>query len=232
MPLRRWLDSVNHAIEGILHAAKTQRHVRFHLYAAAGVMVLSFGLGVTGTEFIIIGFCVALVIVAELLNSALEEMVDLLSPQYHEKARTAKDIAAGAVFISALVSVVVAYVVLLPYLEVAFKRGLRIAKHSPDEVAMVAVLTVLILVVITKAYFGRGTPLRGGLPSGHAALAFSFWVSISLVTSNFVVSLMGLVVAIIISQSRVAIKVHTPWEVILGALLGSSVTFLLFLVFT
>lgn len=195
-------------------------------------MVLSFGLGVSGLEFIIIGFCVGLVIVAELLNTAVEELVDLVSPNYHEKARLAKDIAAGAVFISALLSVVVAYVVLLPYIADAFKKGLSIAKHTPEEVAMVAVLTVLILVVITKAYFGRGKPLRGGLPSGHAALAFSFWVSITLVTSNLIVSLLSLVAAVIISQSRVAIKVHTPWEVILGAALGSSVTFLLFLVFT
>jgi len=232
MPLRKWTESANHAIEGILHAAKTQRHVRFHLYAAAGVMILSFALGVSGLEFIIIGFCVGLVIVAELLNTAVEEMIDLVSPNYNEKARVAKDIAAGAVFISALISAVVAYVVLLPHLTKAFKTGITITKHAPEEVAMVAVLTVLILVVITKASFRKGEPLRGGLPSGHAALAFSFWVSLTMITENLVVSILALVAAVIIAQSRVAIKVHSAWEVVLGGVLGGAVTYLLFLLFS
>ncbi len=232
MPLRRWTESANHAIEGILHAAKTQRHVRFHLYAAVGVLVLSFGLGVTGVEFLVVAFCVGLVIVAELLNTAVEELVDLVSPEYNEKARVAKDIAAGAVFVSALLSAVVAYVVLVPHITELFQKGLQVSKHAPEEVAIVAVLTVLILVVITKAYFGRGRPLRGGLPSGHAALAFSFWVSLSLITENMVVSLLSLIAAVLISQSRITTRIHTPWEVVLGGLLGGTVTFLLFLVFT
>jgi diacylglycerol kinase (ATP) len=96
----------------------------------------------------------------------------------------------------------------------------------------IAFILVVILVVITKTYFGRGLPLRGGMPSGHAALAFSAWVAITYITENFIASLLSFVIAVIIAQSRVITKAHTPWEVILGSLMGASVTFLLFRLFS
>jgi diacylglycerol kinase (ATP) len=90
---------------------------------------------------------------------------------------------------------------------------------------------VVILVVITKTYVGRGLPLSGGMPSGHAALAFSVWVATTYMTENFIVSILTFVVAVLIAQSRVVTKAHTIWEVILGSLIGATVTFLLFRLF-
>ncbi len=232
MPLRRWIDSANNAIEGILHASKTQRHVRYHLYAASTVVILSYLLGVNRIEFIFITVVATMVILAEMINSAVESVVDLLSPQKQEKARIAKDIAAGAVFITAFSSLVIGYIILVPYIEDVFKKGLKVAKHTYEETAIVSLVIVSILVVITKAKFGKGHPLRGGFPSGHAALSFSIWVSVSFISENFLVSALTFVIALMIAQSRVATKVHTPWEVILGALLGIAVTLSLFLIFT
>jgi diacylglycerol kinase (ATP) len=232
MPLRRWIDSANNAIEGILHASKTQRHVRYHLYAASTVVIVSYLLGVSRLEFLFIAVVATMVILAEMINSAIESVVDLISPQRHEKARIAKDIAAGAVFITAFSSIVIGYIILIPYIKNMFEKGLRIAKHTDEETAIVALVIVSILVVITKARFGKGHPLRGGLPSGHAALSFSIWMSVSFISENFIVSALTFVIALMIAQSRVAIKIHTPWEVILGALLGIVVTFPLFLIFT
>jgi len=87
MPLRRWIKSANFAIEGILHAAKNQRHLRYHFFSAAFILFLGYLLGVTRTEFVIISLAVILVISAEMLNSAVEVVVDILSPEYSEKAR-------------------------------------------------------------------------------------------------------------------------------------------------
>jgi diacylglycerol kinase (ATP) len=232
MPLRQWLRSANFAIEGILHGAKTQRHLRYHFFSAAIALFVSYILGVSKMEFIMISLAVILVLSAEMLNSAIESVVDLLSPQYSEKARVAKDLAAGAVFITAFGAAVLGYIILFPYIQFFFHRGFYIARHSPEEISLIAFVLVLIFVVISKSYFGKGHPLSGGMPSGHAALAFSVWVSVTYVSGDFLVSALCFVLAVIIAQSRVAAKVHSPREVAVGALMGSLLTFFLFRIFS
>lgn len=232
MPLRQWWRSTNFAIEGVLHAAKTQRHLRYHYFSAAAVLLLSYALGVSRVEFLIIALSVIAVLLAEMFNTAIETLVDMVSPEQNEKARVAKDIAAGAVLVTAFGVAVIGYIILFPYLKNAFHAGLSITKHTKEEIALIAFIVVLILVIITKAYFGKGLPLRGGMPSGHAALAFSAWVATTFITENFVASLLSFVIAVIIAQSRVGMRAHTIWEVVLGSLMGASVTFLLFRIFS
>lgn len=232
MPLRKWIKSANFAIEGILHAARTQRHLRYHFYAATVVLIGSYVLGVSKTEFLIIAIAVIVVLAAELLNSAVETMVDLLSPGHNEKAGQAKDIAAGAVLITAFGSAVIGYIILFPHLRDFLEKGPRISKHPGEEIAVVAFIVVLILVVLLKAILGKGHPLAGGMPSGHSALAFSVWVSVTMTTGNVLASALCLVLSVAIAQSRVTTKAHSPLEVAMGGALGAAVTFLLFLVFS
>ncbi|MBE0425756.1 MAG: diacylglycerol kinase [Nitrospirae bacterium] len=231
MPLRRWLKSTNFAIEGILHAAKTQRHLRYHFYIAAVVLLISYVLGVSRIEFLIIALSVIAVLLAEMFNTAIEAVVDLISPEESEIARVAKDVSAGAVLITAFGVAVIGYIILFPYLRDSFETGLHITKHSEEEIAIIAIIIVLILVVITKSYFGKGRPLSGGMPSGHAALAFSAWVATTYITENLIASLLAFIIAVMIAHSRIVIKAHSLWEVILGSLMGASVTFLLFKIF-
>jgi diacylglycerol kinase (ATP) len=232
MPLRKWIQSANHAIEGILHAAKTQRHMRYHLYAAMFVLILSFVIGVSWTEFVVLVTLSIIVISVEMLNTAIEIITDILFKEYDQRAKIIKDTAAGAVLITALGAVIIGYIILFEPAKRFFYNGLSIAKHTGTDIAVVALLVVLILVVILKAFFGKGEPLRGGLPSGHAAVAFSIWISVTLISERFMPSLLVLIMAIIIAQSRVTIGIHRPIEVVLGALLGTTVTFLLFKIFS
>jgi diacylglycerol kinase (ATP) len=232
MPLKRWIKSANFAIEGILHGTKTQRHLRYHFYSAAGILILCYILGISRNDFLLIAIMVILVLVAELFNTAIETMVDILSPEHSEKARIAKDVAAGAVLTTAFGAAVIGYIILLPYIREGFHTGFRIAKHSGEDISIMAVILVLILVVITKAYLGKGTPFRGGIPSGHSALAFSIWVGVSYTTGNALASLLCFVLAAVIAASRVTSRIHTVWEVVLGGAMGASLTFLLFQVFS
>lgn len=231
MPLRRWIDSTNNAIEGILYAAKTQKHLRYHFYLAAIVLILSYILGVESKDFVFITFAVILVLLAEMFNTALEYIIDILSPEYTIKARIIKDVAAGTVLITVFGAVVIGYLILFPYINRVFNTGLAVVKYSKVEIALIATTLVLILVIILKTYLGRGHPLRGGMPSGHAAIAFSIWVTITYITENFVASLLTFIMAVSISQSRIGVKAHRPIEVILGGLIGAGVTFLLFKIF-
>ena len=232
MPLKRWIKSANFAIEGILHGTKTQRHLRYHLYSAAGILVLCYILGISRNDFLVIALMVIVVLVAELFNTAFETMVDMLSPDHSEKARITKDVAAGAVLTTAFGAAVIGYIVLMPYIRRGFQTGFHIAKHSGEDISIMAVILVLILVVITKAYLGKGTPLRGGIPSGHSALAFSLWVGVSYTTGNAFASVFSFVLAAVIAASRVTSRIHTVWEVVLGGAIGASLTFLLFQIFS
>ncbi len=231
MPLRQWIRSANFAIEGILHGARTQRHLRYHFISAATVLLFSYIVGVSRNEFILLALAVILVLLAEMMNTAIETVVDILSPGHSEKARIAKDIAAGAVLITAFGAAVLGYVILFPYLTSLFQEGFAVAHHSAEEISLLSFIIVLILVIMAKSYFGTGLPLRGGLPSGHAALAFSIWVSVSYMTRNVMISLLCLVMAVWITQSRVSAKIHSAREVLLGALMGGLVTYLLFRLF-
>ena len=82
-----------------------------------------------------------------------------------------------------------------------------------------------------KAWSGRGTPLRGGLPSGHAAIAFAGWIAATYVADahhRFLISSICLLLAILVAQTRVESGVHSWFEVMLGGLLGALTTLALF----
>ena len=231
MSLKIFIERTNSAIEGILYAAKTQRHLRYHLYAAVVILIASYILGIGRTDFLIISIAVILVILSEMVNTAIEYIVDITSPEYSEQARIAKDIGAGAVFTTAFGAVVIGYIILYPYLEKIFETGLSISKHSKEEVTLISTVLVFISIVVLKAYFGKGHPLRGGMPSGHAAIAFSFWIATTYITESFNASLFSFTLAFLIAKSRIAIKAHSTLEVIVGAILGAGITFVLFTVF-
>jgi diacylglycerol kinase (ATP) len=126
---------------------------------------------------------------------------------------------------------VVGYIILFPHLEKAFESGVQIARHTAGEIALLSVITVSIAVVIIKSDLGKGHPLSGGMPSGHSALAFSLWLMLTLITESFSVSVIGLIMASLLAQSRIAVKAHTPLEVVMGALLGIGITLGCFLIF-
>jgi len=231
MPLRKWVESANYAIEGILHAVKTQRHLRYHFCTALLILLLSLIFGISQSEFIAIAIVVMIVLGVEMLNTAVEATVDILFKEYDARAKIIKDIAAGAVLTVSVGAAVVGYIIFLPYVTDVFSSGLKIAKHAGEDIAIIALIVVLILVIITKTFFGRGLPLKGGMPSGHAAVAFSVWVAVTFLSEAFLPSFLIFILAVLIAQSRVTVGVHKPWEVVLGALLGSAVTFSLFKIF-
>ncbi|MDX9714729.1 MAG: diacylglycerol kinase [Dissulfurispiraceae bacterium] len=232
MPLRKWVHSANNAIEGIIFAAKSQRHVRYHLVFAAIVLILCLIMGVSRFDFMLLSIAIILVLLAEMVNTAIEHVVNLISPQYSEYARTAKDVAAGAVLITAFGAVFLGYIVIYPYIQKMFTDGLPPLRHENHEILLLSIVIVLITVIMLKSYYGTGTPLRGGKPSGHAAIAFSAWAVATSVTGNFLISILCFLMATLIAQSRVATNIHSRLEVFFGALLGAGITFFFYWLFS
>ncbi|MFQ5585479.1 MAG: diacylglycerol kinase [Thermodesulfobacteriota bacterium] len=229
---RNWLESLNCAIEGVIYAFKTQRNMKYHFSIAIVVLLTSLLLNLPAVEFVLFAITVIFLLFAEMINSAIEETVNLLEQRYNIIAKNAKDISAGAVLISALAVVIMGYVILSKYLLHPLSLGLRKAQAYTGHLAIVSILLVIIGVVTTKAYFGRGEPLHGGMPSGHSAVAFSLWTSITFLTRDPLVVLLAFFMAAMVSHSRLIGEIHTKAEIIWGALLGIGITSLIFYIFS
>lgn len=231
MPKRGLTESFNNAIEGLTHAVKTQRNLRLHLSAGVGVLALSVVLGVGRTEFLVLLLTISFVITAEMLNTAVELMIDLTKDHFHPIARAAKDVAAGAVFIAALSAFTVGCFVFADRLKHILGGTLHQAKLVPWHVTFFSLGIVILLVIVTKLLLHRGTPLLGGMPSGHAAFAFSLWTLAALLQSNLLVTALVFVLAFVVAKHRVDAGVHSFWESVAGATVGALVTFLVIKVF-
>ena len=94
------IDSFNYAFEGIIHVLRTQRNLRIHFAIAIGVIAAAAALGVERIELIALLLAIAFVLVAEMVNSAIEGAIDVSTTSFDPNAKLAKDIAAGAVLIA------------------------------------------------------------------------------------------------------------------------------------
>jgi diacylglycerol kinase (ATP) len=225
----RWTESVNCAIEGILWTARTQKHMRWHFLSAAAVLFAALFFKVPTVDFLLLTLAITVVLFAEIINTALEVAVDLVSPDYHPLAKQAKDVAAGAVLLATCGAAVVGYVVFSSRIFAAAPGRERLIADVPGDVAVVSILIVTIAVILLKAHFAKGSPLHGGMPSGHAAISFAIAVAIVFSGATLVIDLCAFILAAMVSQSRLLLKIHTLGEVLVGALLGSSLTLLLHL---
>jgi diacylglycerol kinase (ATP) len=205
--------------------------MRRHFLAALLIFPLILMLRVTEIEFVLIALSISFVLFAELMNTAVEAVVDLVSPDFHPLARIAKDVAAGAVLMAAIGAAVMGYLTLSKYIFPVYKEALGVVGNPSEMGALVSLLMVVIVVVILKSLSGKGTPLEGGLPSGHAAVAFSIATVVSFTSQNPLISILTIALAVMVSHSRLLLSIHTLREVLLGAVTGIGVTLAILLLF-
>lgn len=232
MKNRTLIDSFNNAINGIISTVKSERNMKIHLFAAVLVIIASLFYDLTRIEFIIICIAIALVIICELFNTAIEVVIDTLIGIYHPKAKVVKDTAAAAVFISALLSVVVAYVIFFDRVSTSLELGIVRIKETQMHVTIIAIILTMIAVIILKAFSKKGTPFSGGMPSGHSAIAFSAVTAVGLYANNADITMLFLIVALLVVQSRLEGKIHNAIELIAGGIIGFLVTLLIFQFFS
>jgi len=222
------IESFNFAIEGIIHVLRTQRNMRIHFAAAFVVLVAALIFDISRLELIALLIAIVFVLIAEMINTAVEAAVDVASTSFDPMAKLAKDIGAGAVLIAAINAVAVGYLVFSAQVADESSRLLDKLSEAPAELTLVALVMTIAVVIALKALSGRGTPLRGGWPSGHAAIAFAGWMAVTLVLDDtdhrFLVSSLALVMALLVAQTRIEAGVHTTLEVAAGGALGALVT--------
>lgn len=228
---RSWFEPFRTAMGGISYTFRTQRHMRFHLYAVLVVILLGLFLNLGVRETLVLLFMISLVLTAEMFNSAIEAVVDLVQPSYHPLAKFAKDISAGAVLITTIIAIVGGALIIL-----GENRWEEIRTNIASESIGIGIaprivlgfFLVLIVVVIGKGLGQRGQVFKGGLVSGHSALGFYFATTAMLISDNFLVSAIAIMLAAIIAQSRWEAKIHTVVEISLGAGVGVVLGLLLF----
>jgi diacylglycerol kinase (ATP) len=209
--------------------------MRIHFVIAGAVLIAALAVDVSKIELIVLLLSISFVLIAEMVNTAIEAAVDIASTSFDPMAKLAKDIAAGAVLIASVNALAVGYLVFSGQVADRSNDFLDRLSKTPAELALVALVLVVALVIAMKALSGRGTPLRGGWPSGHAAVAFAGWMAVTLSLDGserrFLVSSLAFIMALLVAQTRVEAGVHTTLEVVTGATLGAIVTFAIFQVF-
>ncbi|MDI6712302.1 MAG: diacylglycerol kinase [Anaerosomatales bacterium] len=225
MRSRSIIWSFNHAIDGLVYAIRTQRNMRIHVATGAAVLAASLFFRVGRAEFLAVLLTVGLVIAAELVNTAVEATVDVATDGYDPVAKVAKDVAAAAVFVTAVVAMVVGYVVFFGRLTDTAHTLIVRVREAPSHVTVVALGLTAFIVLVLKALSGHeGTWMRGGWPSGHVALASGAATAIAFITGSGAAWVIGLFVAGLVAQSRVESEAHTVWQAVWGGIVGIVVT--------
>lgn len=228
MKIKNLIDSFNYAIEGIIYSVRTQRNMRIHMIVALLILTACFFYNLSKVELLIITITITMVIFAEMVNTAIESAIDVTANYYHPLAKISKNVAAGAVLITAINAVIVGYVIFWEKLmSINFSLMHKIKNSNPYMIFIILII-VCIATLVIKSIFGEGTPLRGGMPSGHSAIAFSIATTITLIVEEPLVVILSYVLAFIVAQSRIDSKIHSILEVILGGIFGTLLTILLF----
>jgi len=122
--MNKFIRGFGFAFKGLGHAVKTQLNFRVHLVLAVIAIALSWYLQLSSSEWLWVIFSIGLVLLTELINTAIELLVDLVSPGFNEKAGKVKDIAAAAVLVTAFTALAIGIIIFLPKL-------LQLFSHAP-----------------------------------------------------------------------------------------------------
>jgi len=228
MKHRNFIDSLNDALSGIIECLVHERNIKIDFIAAILAILLSILIGFNGLEIVIICIMIGLVISAEMMNTAIENLCDLVTLERNPKVKKIKDTAAGAVLVLAVTAVIVWYGLAFDKIDPLLRGTLDVLTNLPLHISIGTLLVVTLAVIFIKALTQKGTYLRGGMPSGHAAIAATAVMIIWYLTQNTVVLIVTIILAMLVVHSRVEARIHTFTESILGILTGTVISLVIF----
>lgn len=226
--ISRLIKSFNYAVEGIIYTLKKERNMKIHFLIAFVVLLLSLFFNFSRIEFLMLFFTISLVMVTEMINTSIEKVIDMYTDEYHPLAKISKDVAAGAVLIASINAIIVAYLLFFDRVNPIASMLINKIKNSPVHLTFISLLLVIILTIYFKTKSYTGTPFLGGIVSGHAAVGFTIATSITFLTEDALVTTLSYLIALLVAESRVELKIHSIKEVILGGILGTFITILVF----
>lgn len=227
---RSIINSFNNAVNGIISTIKSERNMTVHYIIGISVVFLSLFFNFTRIEFLILLLSTTLVVVMEMINTAIENTIDIITKDYHPSARLVKDIAAGAVLVSAINALIVGYLLFFDRLSLFGDVVLTKIQNSPIHMTFVALIVVVLMTIVLKAKYskGKGTHFQGGVVSGHSAVAFCTATIVAFLAESMLITSLTFGLALLVGESRIEGKIHSKLEVFLGAILGILVGIIIF----
>jgi len=223
-------DSFRFAMEGLVHALRSQPSMRYLLFISGAVLLASQVLAVDRVGLIALVLSIGMVMAAELANAAVEAAVDLTCDFYHPLAKVAKDLAGAGVLVACAIAVFIGALVFLESPRLSAILGVSATQPGPKplHVALVGAALIAILVVVGKIWGKKGTLWRGGVISGHAALAAYLLTAITYKAGSPLIFGLAFGLAFLVAQSRLEAGIHTLREVLFGVLIGLAVSAAMF----
>lgn len=193
--------------------------MRIHYFVALVVLTMGLVVRLSTIELAILFFTVSLVISMELMNTAIESAIDLITDKYHPLAKVAKNVAAGAVLVSSVNAIAVGYVLFFDKFDLLTFTIIRSIQEVPIYlyISLVGVLLLLIIVLKTIMYDLKQSK---GLPSGQTTVAFAFVIAVLFLSQNLFLTMCSIAIALMVAQNRMSNSRHSLIEVLLGAMLG------------
>lgn len=227
------LKSFNNAANGLVLVFKMERNMKIHFAIAGAVMILGLMFNLSKPEFINLLTAIAIVLFAEMVNTAIEYLVDATIKDFNPLVKVVKDIAAGAVLLTAFYAAIVGYLVFYDKL-IPFGRSFLGGIHkNPVHLTVIALGLTVMLIIALKSRFSpdRGSYFQGGTVSGHSAISFLIATIIGFNSNSALVITLGYILALLVAESRIEGKIHKPMDTIYGAILGIVVGIVIFLIF-
>lgn len=219
---KTFFSATKNALNGIIHAFKTEKNLRNDYIIGALVLFVSLFFDFTRTELICLVLTIGFVIFAEMINSTVEYIVNLVKTEYDLNAKAAKDIAAGGVLIASIISVIVAYLLFIDKIRQASTALLTAVLSSKTHMLVTILFVVTILVVILKGIFSKDKDNNyvKAFPSARVTISFALSTYLFIITRNLIVGGVALALSIMVSSIKRENDKTTMMQIVLSALLG------------
>lgn len=221
MKNKTFFSASKNALNGIIHMFKTEKNLRVDYILGAIVFLCSLFFNFTKTEFACLVLTVGFVIFAEMMNTVVEYVVNLITTKYNKDAKIAKDIAAGGVLFSSFCAVAVAYFLFIDKIRNASTAIITSVLNSKTHMLMTILFIVLLLSVILKGISSKkNTNYVKSFPSSRVMISFGLATYLFIITGNLLVGGISLILCIFISSLKIEKDKMGIIHVILSALIG------------
>ncbi|MBE1443273.1 diacylglycerol kinase [Paenibacillus sp. OAS669] len=222
-PKVKWHRSFRFAYEGVKYALSTQRNMKFHFFAAFVVLLMALFFHLHKLEILFLLMAVTMMIVTELINTAIEKTVDLAMPDRHPLAKIAKDVAAASVLVSAAFAAIVGMVVFYEPIDRLFREAKNVEGHvlSAGSIWILLCLVMLTVIVVETRFSRRGSWVQ---PSLLSAVAFAIATFITCYTSVTFIALLAYLLAIVVMMVLYDKRGRGFASLLLGAVIGGFVS--------
>lgn len=222
---RKWLRSFRFAYEGLLYALSTQRNMKFHFTAALAVLLLALLFDLSKLEILFIILAITLIVMAELLNTAIEKTVDLAMPKQHPIAKIAKDVAAAAVLVSAVFAIAVGMIVFFEPVNELFRSGKQII--APNSINMVWLFVAIVVVSVTALQTRFSKKRQRIRPSLISAISFAISTLMIIFSPQLIVGLLAFSLSLLNLLLLYEKTERSFVSLLLGGFIGTAITVLI-----